>query len=431
MPQGGDLTGEPTLVLIDVNAMFASCAAAEDPSLAGRPLVVAGNPDDRRSIVLTASYEARSFGIRTAMMLRQALALCPEAVVVPPDHDLYRAYHERLRQVLLSFTPVVEDISIDECYLDLAGCPGIDRGPLEMARTIREALRVGTGLVASLGVAPTRFLAKMAASLAKKEPDGVRLLHLDDVPGSLYGLPIGEFHGIGPKTEERLRSRGVRTIGDLAAMDEPALRLALGEAGPALAGELKGLGSARVASLPGRAKSISHELTFASDIVNREDLRPVILALSDQVAARLRREALVARTVTLRLKDASFREHSRSQTVREGMRFAADLYRTALGLLSRMPRNALPCRLAGVAATSLDEAEGEPQTLFSSGPRREEDLARTVDSIRERFGEGAVLPAGVLGSAGEDLYDKALFGSSFRTRGLGSARQGKGARHGE
>lgn len=404
--------------------MFAACAVAENPSLAGRPLLVAGDPSDRRSIVLTASYEARAFGVRTAMPLREALQRARDAVVVAPDHALYRRYHQRLKEVLLRFTPLVEEVSIDEAYLDVHGTPGLTEGIAALARRIRHTVKEETSLTVSLGISSTRFLAKMAANRAKGTEEGIVLLHPRDASARLGPLPIGAFHGIGKKTEAHLRSHGVRRIADLGAMSETRLRELLGEAGPAFLRDLRGEGSATVTAEEADPRSVSHEMTFARDVDTPKTLLPILLALSDQVAGRLRRQGVSARTVTVRIRHVSFTDHARQMSVPRGVFLTEDLYRAASRLLERIPKKAFPCRLASVAASRLVPIEAGRWTLFPEEPSKSETLAGTIDDLRRRFGAGAVMPAGVLGSPGEDLYDRALHGSSFHTRGLGPGAAG-------
>ncbi len=379
--------------LVDVNAMFASCAAAEDPSLRGLPLVVAGDPSDRRSIVLTASYEARAYGVRTAMPVREALRLCPGARIVAPDRRLYERYSHRLFEVLAEFTPVVRPVSIDEGYLDLSGCPGLADGALPLAARIRARVRERTGLVVSIGLAEGPWLAKMAADLAKKRSEGILLLGPRDVEEIVWPLPVDAFHGIGPKTAARLRGIGIRTIGQIAQADPRLLegfgvygermrRLARGEDRGALAEE-----SPQV--------SISHEETFARDIANPVDLHPALVAICDRVAERLRREGFVARGLGLRLRNAAFRDFSRQGPLPAPSARAEDLRREAEALLARMPAGAFPCRLLGVAAHALEAADAAPPELFpDDDAERRDKLWTAVTAVRRRYGPDALRPLG-------------------------------------
>lgn len=379
--------------LVDVNAMFASCAAAEDPSLRGLPVAVAGDPSDRRSIVLTASYEARAYGVRTAMPVREALRLCPRLRIVAPDRALYERYSRHLFRVLGDFTPIVRPVSIDEAYLDLSGCPGLAEGPLQLATRIREQVRTQTDLLVSIGLAEGPWLAKMAADLAKKRSDGILLLRPQDLADVLWPLPVDAFHGIGPKTAAKLRSLGIGTIGQIAHADSKLLagfgvhgermrRLARGEDRGSLPEET-------------RQVSISHEETFAQDISGPVALHPVLVALCDRVAERLRREGYVAGALGLRLRNAAFRDFSRQGPLPAPSARAEDLRRAAELLLDRMPAAAFPCRLLGVTAQALADAQALAPELFpDDSAERRQKLWDAVTSVRRRFGADAVRPLG-------------------------------------
>jgi DNA polymerase-4 len=398
------------IALCDVNAMFASCAALEDPSLRGEPVLVAGDPGDRRSIVLTASYEARAFGVRTAMPVGMALRLCPAARVVPPDHALYRRYSRRLFEVLQEFTPVVAPVSIDEAFLDLTGCPGVADGPVALGTAIRARVLDAVGLTVAVGLAPGRWLAKMAADIAKRRPSGVLELGIADLGREIWPLPVEAFYGVGPKTAQRLRDLGIATIGEI--VKSPHIST-LGRQGEELRRLARGEDASRVEA-EGPAKSISHELTFGQDIREPQELRGVLLGLSDQVAYRLRRAGLYAGTVTLRLKNSRFESVTRQAPLPSPSQHSDALFSCALALLDRMPRAAFPTRLAGVGAGSLSEAAAQPPSLFPDAEaERREKLADAVTALRMRYGEGAVLPAETLGSAAEESYDRRRHGTSF------------------
>lgn len=409
------------IALCDVNAMFASCAALEDPSLQGLPVLVAGDPKDRRSIVLTASYEARAFGVRTAMPVGMALRLCPGARIVPPDHALYRRYSRRLFQTLEEFTPIVAPVSIDEAFLDLTGCPGAEE-PAELGARIRARVLEATGLRVGVGLAPGRWLAKMAADLAKGRPGGVLALGLQDLAREIWPLPVESFYGVGPKTAARLRGLGIRTIGQLARSQ--ALH-ALGRQGEELRRLALGDDPSPVED-DGAAKSISHELTFSRDIARPDELHGILLGLSDQVAYRLRRAGLSAGSVTLRLKNARFQNFTRQAGLPAPTQRYDMLFAQALALLPRMPQAAFPARLAGVGAGALVEAGAQAPALFQDPQtERRERLQSAVTALRARYGEGAVLPAETLGSAVEESYDRRRHGTSFDKPDRGHPQEGK------
>lgn len=409
---------ESTICLIDVNAMFASCAVLADPSLGGTPLVVAIDPDDRRSIVLTASYEARAFGVRTAMPLDRALALCTELKVARPDHQFYRQTQRAMGEVLKRYTPVVEWVSIDEAFLDLRGCPILSQGVEGAAAEMRRAVRADVGLPVSIGISSTRFLAKMASQLAKHAASGVFLLRPEAVPETLYPLPIEEFHGIGPKTASRLAAFSITTIGDLAGTPGRRVVQLIGQLGASFQAELRGEGAALVETNEAGAKSISHELTFARDIASPLELHPVLLALSDQVASRLRRSGLAGRQVALTIRDRTFVSHGRQVTGEEALFLTEPIFARVLTLLGRMPASAFPCRLAGVAVAGLAPVPPQAVTLFPDAHQNRRALAGALDQLRQRYGDDAVLWASTLGSPGQELYDTRRHGSSFRTRQL-------------
>ncbi|MDA8344508.1 MAG: DNA polymerase IV [Thermaerobacter sp.] len=396
--------------LCDVNAMFASCAALEDPSLQGQPVLVAGDPKDRRSIVLTASYEARAFGVRTAMPVGMALRLCPTARIVPPDHALYRRYSHLLFETLQEFTPVVAPVSIDEAFMDLTGCPGLAEGPLAFGAAIRARVLEAVGLTVAVGLAPGRWLAKMAADLAKRRTEGVLILGPGDLRQEIWPLPVEAFYGVGPKTAERLRALGIRTIGQIAQSEALA---ALGRQGEELRRLALGDDPSPVEA-DGPTKSISHELTFSRDVHRPDELRGVLLGLSDQVAYRLRRAGLYAGSVTLRLKNSRFQSFTRQAALPAPSQHSDALFTLALDLMTRMPHAAFPARLAGVAAGGLGEAAAQAPPLFPDPEaERRERLADTVTALRARYGEGAVLPLETLGSAAAESYDKRRHGTSF------------------
>ena len=373
--------------------MFASCAAAEDPSLRGLPLVVAGDPSDRRSIVLTASYEARAYGVRTAMPVREALRLCPAVRIVPPDRRLYERYSRRLFAVLHDFTPVVRPVSIDEGYLDLTGCPGLAAGPLRLAAEIRRTVLERTALVVSIGLAEGPWLAKMAADLAKKREEGILLLRAEDMREIVWPLAVEAFHGIGPKTAAKLRLMGIRTIGDIARA-EPRLLAPFGVHGQRMRRLALGDDHGPLPEESGPV-SLSHEETFARDIESPGDLHPILVAVCDRVGERLRREGQVAKGVGLRLRNREFRDFSRQGPLRVPTARAEDLRQVAQALLARMPGTAFPCRLLGVTAYGLQSAASTAPELFpDDADARRDQLWRAVTSVRARYGQDAVRPLG-------------------------------------
>jgi DNA polymerase-4 len=383
------VVSEPILH-VDLDAFYASVEVLKDPSLAGRPLVVGGA--GARGVVMSASYEARAFGIRSAMPAVRARRLCPEAVFVAPDFEAYKAHSNRFREVLLAVTPVVEPISLDEAFLDVSGATRLFGDPPAIAEKVREQVRGEVGVSCSVGVAPSKLVAKIASEAAK--PDGLVVVPEGGVRDFLDPLPVRALWGVGEKTGEVLSRLGVRTVGDLAGTPPSVLGRLVGEQHAA---DLIGLAAGR----DGRAvvayespKSVSHEETFSRDLDDSRELLREALALSQKVAARLREDGYRARTVTLKIRLANFTTLTRSRTLPAPTDVAADLYQVVGELFAALPGARRRVRLLGVAATGLVPA-GQEQLALLRGERWG-DVERAVDRIERRFGPGSAMPAALL-----------------------------------
>ena len=387
----------PAILHVDLDAFFASVEQLADPSLRGRPVVVGGLGP--RGVVAAASYEARRFGVYSATPMARARRACPDAVFLAPRLDAYAAASAVVMEILESVTPLVEPISMDEAFLDVSGARRISGDGPEIASTLRKRVRAETGLTASVGVATTKILAKIASDDAK--PDGLRVVAGGRELEYLHPLPVERLWGVGPATRARLARYGVRTIGDLAALPEATLVSALGVAqGHHLHALAWNRDERRVA--PGRqAKSVGHEETFPTDVVDRAVLEREILRLADKVAERLRRGRRAARTVQLKLRYADFSTITRSRTLAEPTDLAREVARTALVLLRAVDLGD-GIRLLGVSAQQLDTADAVQGALSFGDPDdpdvlddREERgrLERSVDAVRARFGADAVLSA--------------------------------------
>jgi DNA polymerase IV len=375
---------------VDMDAFYASVEVLKDPSLRGAPVVVGGSGP--RGVVMSASYEARRFGVRSAMPAAQARRRCPELVFVRPDFDAYRAYANRLREVFLSVTPLVEPLSLDEAFLDVAGATALFGPPPEIAERVRATVREELELGCSVGAAPNKFLAKLASGAAK--PGGVIVVAADGVEAFLHPLPVEMVWGVGERTHEVLARLGVRTVGDLAATPRSVLERALGEGVGAHLAELAA-GRDDRAVVPYEApKQISHEETFDHDLDADEDVLRELLRLSHRVAARVRSDGYRARTITIKVRLASFATLTRSRTVADPTDTGADLYRVAGSLYGALPGSRRRIRLLGVAASGLVPAGAEQLVLVRSG--RWEDAERAVDRIERRFGPGSAFPATLL-----------------------------------
>ncbi len=385
----GVAPAEPILH-VDLDAFYASVEVLKDPSLAGKPVVV-GSPAGR-GVVMSASYEARARGLRSAMPSVRARRLCPEVIFRPPDFDAYRAYSNRFREILLSFTPIVEPLSLDEAFLDVSGAARLFGPPPEIAARIRESIHRQTRLRASIGVGPNKFLAKLASVRAK--PDGLLVVRTGDALAFLHPLPVDSVWGIGDKTAELLGRLGIRTVGELAATPRTILERIVGEGQAQTLLELAAGRDARSVVPFEAPKSVSHEETYPHDLDDPDQILREILGLSHRVAARLRSEGYRARTVTLKLRLPSFSTLTRSRTLPDPTDLASDLFHVAGELFRGLPEGRRRFRLLGVAATGLVPAGAEQLPL--AGEPHWEQAERALDRVHRRFGAGAAGPATLL-----------------------------------
>ncbi len=374
----------------DLDAFYASVEVLKDPSLSGKPVVVGGSGS--RGVVMSASYEARAFGISSAMPAVRARRLCPEAVFVPPDFESYRAHSNRFREVLLSVTPLVEAIALDEAFLDVSGAVLLFGPPEKIAVRIREEVAREVCVTCSVGVGPSKLVAKLASTRAK--PDGMLVVRREEVAAFLESLPARALWGVGARTVETLSRLGIRTVGDLARTPASVLSRLLGEAAAAALSELsRGIDERQVMPYE-PPKSVGHEETFDHDLDEEGDLLREALALSRKVAARLREDGYKARTMVLKVRLANFTTLTRSRTLPAPTDVAADIYEVAAGLYRGLPGARRRVRLLGVQAAGLVPAGAEQLAMLRG--ERWGDLERAVDRIERRFGRGAALPASLL-----------------------------------
>ena len=373
---------------VDMDAFFAAVEQLDNPELRGKPVLVGGNPRER-GVVAAASYEARPFGCHSAMPMAKALHLCPKAIVVLPRFERYEEVSRKIFDVFDQFTPLVEPLSIDEAFLDVAGSVRLFGSPDQIARELKQRIKAETKLTASAGVAPNKFLAKLASDLEK--PDGLVIVRPDQVQAFLDPLPISRLWGVGKATLPRLEELGVRTFGDARRLTESELRERFGEAGGQFYRLVRGIDDREV--VPDReAKSMSNEITFPVDLEDHECLRAVLLEQAEQVARRLRRYGLTARTVTLKIRSGDFTTITRRVTL-EAPTDQTDLLWQAVGeLFDRWSRQeAFPVRLIGMGVSQLAAGTGQQLSLFGQEQaRRHRALDRTLDTIRDRFGEDAI-----------------------------------------
>jgi DNA polymerase-4 len=372
---------------IDMDAFFVEVERLRDPSLRGVPVVVGGAGN--RGVVASASYEARRFGVRSAMPMAHARRTCPSLRVVAPDQRAYGMASRRVFEIIRSFTPLIEPLSVDEAFLDIAGLRLHFESPAAVADAMRAAIREQIGLPSSVGVATVKLLAKLASQDAK--PDGVLVVPAGTEIAYLHPKAVRALWGVGEATYARLEQLGVATVGDLAALPEEILTRRLG---PSLGAHLTALARAddpRPVEAGEGAKSISVEQTYETDLVGRAVLERELLRLTDRLAQRLRRAKVAARTVALKVRFDDFTTITRSHTVVGPVDTAHDLYRIAVALLDRAAVGYRPIRLLGVGGEGLDAA-GVPRQLDLAGTGWE-DLEGAVEEIRLRFGDDAVARA--------------------------------------
>jgi DNA polymerase IV len=381
------MSGTDTPILhVDMDAFYASIESREEPSLRGVPLAVGG--DGARGVVMSASYEARAFGVRSAMPSVRAKRLCPDLVFVPPNFTRYQRESEEVLAIFFSFTPLVEQLSLDEAFLDVSGAARLFGEPYRIAERIRELVRAKRGLVCSVGIAPNKFLAKLASEKAK--PDGIVLLRPGDVRAFLDALPVEDIWGVGEQTAAAIRRLGARSVAELRSLPRAALVKSLG-AGPAE--HLLALSDGRdertvVVSEP--AKQVSAEETFDRDIDAPQDIRRELLRLAGRVAARLREGGVAARTITVKIRLANFKTLTRSRTIPEPTTNAVRMAGVAAELFASARLERPRIRLLGIAGTNLISGPAPVQLRFGSRSERWPQADRAVDRLRERFGSEAV-----------------------------------------
>ena len=330
---------------VDLDAFYASVESLKDPSLKGKPVIVGGVGG--RGVVSSASYEARVFGVRSAMPTVRARRLCPDGVFVAPDFTAYQAHSNRFREVLLSFTPLVEPISLDEAFLDVAGAERLFGPPETIAARIRADVEREVGVTCSVGVAPTKFVAKLASDGCK--PDGMLVVPAEGVLDYLEPLPVGRLWGVGEKTGDTLGRMGIRTIGDLSRTPQAILARLLGEQSATHLWQLShGIDDRDVVPYE-PPKSVGHEETFEHDLDDDEEILRELLALTGRVASRLRADGYRARTVTLKARLATFTTLTRSKTMADPTDVGADLYQTVAALYRALAGGAAAHPVAGRA----------------------------------------------------------------------------------
>ena len=387
-----DMTvGTRTILHVDMDAFYASVEERERPELAGLPVVVGGNPEGR-GVVAAANYAAREYGVRSAMPAARARLLCPHAVFIRSRMTLYAEVSAEIRAIFERYTPLVEPLSLDEAFLDVGASEELFGTGVDIARRIKGDIRSELGLVASVGVAPNKFLAKLASDLDK--PDGLVVVAPEGVQEFLDPLPVEKLWGVGAAAEKRLHALGVHNIADLRERPETALGEQFGKWGHRLF-ELSHGRDDRPVTPEQEARSISHETTFETDLTEGAALRDCLRGLTEQVAWRVRRQGLRARTVEIKVRYADFRTVNRAAGLAAATNRTRDLWASASRLLTQqLARRADPVRLLGMGVSGLTREHVEQPDLFDApAAARQQRIDSMVDAVNERFG-GAGLHRG-------------------------------------
>ena len=375
-----------TILHVDMDAFFASVEQRDRPELRGKPVLVGS--DRRRGVVAAASYEARAFGCHSAQPMSIALRRCPHAVVVSPQGGRYGEASAQVFAIFRDIAPQVEPLSIDEAFLDLTGTERLLGPAIEVARTIKRRIREEVGITASVGIAPNKFLAKLASDLEK--PDGLTVITPETIDEILLPLPVEKIWGVGPKTGERLHQLGIETVRDLRTLSREELDRRFGSGGEHFWRLARGLDTREVVA-HGDAKSISHEQTFEEDLERPADVRKVLLRQTEKVARRLREHGLRARTVTLKIRYGAFETITRSTTLEAPTDVTDELWQAAASVFDRWARSGYrPVRLIGMAAAHLGHEEAQLSMFPDAGHERKRSLDQAMDDIRRRFGSRSI-----------------------------------------
>jgi DNA polymerase-4 len=392
-----DVRADTPILHVDLDAFFAAVEQLDDPRLRGKPVVVGGL--GHRGVVSTASYEARPYGVHSAMPMTRARSACPHAVFLSPRMSRYVEKSQQVMAILGDVTPLVEQLSVDEAFLDVSGARRLMGAPVDIAALVRRRIHEGTGLTASVGVASTKFLAKLASELSK--PDGLLAVPAGEERAFLAPLPVTRLWGVGPATLRKLDRMALRTIGDIAAIGGDVLERALG---PSLGAHLHALARNEDprAVVPERdAKSIGAEETFDEDLRTRHACERELVRLTDRVCARLRSAHLTTRTITLKIRFGDFETRTRARTLTDATDVSTVVLETARELLDEFDP-ARGIRLLGVSCSRLDEGVSGAQSMLAldddstmqhERTERRAAVERAVDVVRERFGLRAVGPA--------------------------------------
>jgi len=381
---------ESNILHVDMDAFFASVELRDRPELKGLPVVVGHSGG--RGVVTSATYEARKFGIHAAMSMTEAIRKCPKAIFIEPNHEKYSEVSEKLQEIYLSFTPLVEPLSVDEAFLDVSGSRKLLGTPIEIGKKLREKVFQEENITCSVGIAPTKFIAKLASTRAK--PDGLIVVSPKEVIDFLHPLPVGALWGVGGKTEEVLKRLGLFKVADIANLPLKTLKRALGEGIAEHLYELSWGRDERSVETNEPEKSVGNEETFSKDLDQAEDILREVLRLSEKVAARLRQAGLMGRTITLKVRFSNFSTITRSKTLLDPTDVAKEIYEVAKSLFEGLKLDQVRVRLVGVRVEKLvEEDQANRQLMLGESEKGWREIDKASDKANARFGEEAIKPA--------------------------------------
>ncbi len=382
-----------TILHVDMDAFYACASLLSHPQLVGQPVIIGGGD---RGVVLSATYEARRYGVSAAMPMGRARRLCPQAHVIAPDYPRYTRISAAVMAVLGQITPLVEPLSLDEAFLDVAGVRRRFGSPAQIATLIRDTIADEQGLPCSVGVAPTKYVAKLASGLAK--PDGLLVVPVTEVVTFVQQLPVGALWGVGERTEEHLHRLGLRTVADIAHTPVDTLRRALGEPGASLHALAWGRDERRVTPIRAE-RSVGADQTFAVDLDDPREIHRRLLRLAEKTASRARAQGVMGRTITIKVRFSDFSTITRSRTRRDPTDVTQEIYELARRLFDELGLQRARLRLVGVRLEGLIEAEEAPiQARLDEPEHGWRDADRAIDRASARFGAGAVRPAALVTS---------------------------------
>jgi len=396
-----------TIFHVDMDAFFVSVEELFDPSLKGKPVVVGGQRDER-GVVSAASYAARKFGVHSAMPLRTAAKLCPQAIFVNGHPERYREYSTRVHEVLCQFSPQVEMASVDEAYLDMSGTERLHGPPLRSAHRLHEAMKEATQLNCSIGIGTSRLIAKVGS--AKAKPNGVIWVLPSQEAKFLASLDVRDIPGVGKVTEQRLREMGIERVGDLRRFDDAELEQRFGKWGLALAGKARGedAGGWFDSEVGENAdpKSISHEHTYEEDTADEQRLHSTLMRLSEMVGRRLREGGYFTRTIQLKLRYKDFTTITRAHSLEEPTQLDTEIFETARRLFRQNWKKGIPVRLLGVQTSNFESGPAQMDLLEPTRQQRWQKALAAADHLRDKFGESSIgLASGMKGGFRERVHE--------------------------